>query len=95
MAAVADLARHCGRSPEQIGIEEIRDFLHHLITQRRVAYSTCNQKLSRVRLFFREVLGQRDFQLRVSANRSGRLSPAASKIAERLGGTAHKAARAL
>ena len=39
MAAVADLARHCGRSPEQIGIEEIRDFLHHLITQRRVAFT--------------------------------------------------------
>jgi hypothetical protein len=46
VAAVADLAQHYGRSPERISVEEIRDFLHHLITQRRVAFSTCNQKLA-------------------------------------------------
>jgi len=73
VAAVADLARHFGRSPERISVEEIRDFLHHLITERHVAYSTCNQKLAGIRFFYRWVLGQQDLALRVPAKRSGRL----------------------
>ena len=32
VTAVAQLARHYGRSPDAISVEEIRDFLHHLIT---------------------------------------------------------------
>jgi len=73
VAAVAQLGRFYGRSPEKISLEEIRDFLHHLITVRKVAYSTCNQKLAGIRFFYREVLGRQDVQLRVPAKRSGRL----------------------
>lgn len=73
VTAVAQLAAYYRRSPEEISREEIRDFLHHLITVQKVAYSTCNQKLSGIRFFYREVLGQEDFQLRVPAKRSGRL----------------------
>ena len=39
VTAVAQLARHYGRSPDAIAVEEIRDFLHHLITVRKVAFS--------------------------------------------------------
>jgi site-specific recombinase XerD len=73
VAAVVQLAEHYHRSPEAISIEEIRDFLHHLITVRKVAYSTCNQKVAAIRFFYRHVLGWQDFQLRVPAKRSGRL----------------------
>jgi site-specific recombinase XerD len=80
VAAVAQLARFHGRSPERISREEIRDFLHHLITIQKVAYSTCNQKLAGIRFFYREVLGQQDFQLRVPAKRSGRLPEPLSRV---------------
>lgn len=73
LIAVAQLAQHYGRSPHAITIEEVRDFLHYLITQRKVAFSTCNQKLAGIRFFYRQVLGQEDFCLRVPAKRSGRL----------------------
>ena len=73
VTAVAQLAQHFGRSPDAIAIEEVRDFLHYLITQRKVAFSTCNQKLAGIRFFYRQVLGQEDFCLRVPAKRSGRL----------------------
>jgi site-specific recombinase XerD len=73
VTAVAQLGRFYSRSPEEISLEEIRDFLHHLITVQKVAYSTCNQKLAGIRFFYREVLGKQDFQLRVPAKRSGRL----------------------
>ncbi len=32
VTAVAQLGRYYGRSPEKISLEEVRDFLHHLIT---------------------------------------------------------------
>jgi integrase/recombinase XerD len=73
VAAVAQLAGYYHRSPDAISVEEVRDFLHYLITQRKVAYSTCNQRLAGIGFFYREVLGQRDFSLRVPAKRSGRL----------------------
>jgi type I site-specific restriction endonuclease len=68
VTAVAQLARHYGRSPDAIAIEEVRDFLHYLITQRKVAFSTCNQKLAGIRFFHRQVLGHEAFCLRVPAN---------------------------
>jgi site-specific recombinase XerD len=73
VTAVAQLAQHYGRAPDRISVEEIRDFLHHLITERKLAFSSCNQKLGGIRFFYRHVLGQNDLQLRVPAKRSGRL----------------------
>ena len=73
VAAVAQLAMHYRRSPEQITVEEIRDFLHYLITERRLAFQSCNQKLAGIRFFYKHVLGRGDFDLRVPAKRSGRL----------------------
>jgi len=71
--AVAQLAAHYGRSPDRISLEEVRDFLHHLITERKLAFSSCNQKLAGIRFFYRQVLRQEEFDLRVPAKRSGKL----------------------
>ena len=97
VTAVAQLGQFYGRSPEKISLEEIRDFLHHLITVEKVAYSTCNQKLAGIRFFYREVLGQQDFQLRVPAKRSGRLPEPLSRgqIARLLDATSNTKHRVL
>jgi integrase/recombinase XerD len=85
VAAVVQLSQHYHRSPDRISVEEIRDFLHYLITERKVAFSTCNQKLAGLRFFYREVLGQPDLALRVPAKRSGRLpEPLSQSEVERL-----------
>ena len=73
VAAVAQLAMHYNRSPEKISIEEIRDFIHHLIVIRKLAYSTVNQKLAGIRFFWHQVLRREKLDLRVPAKRSGRL----------------------
>lgn len=73
VAAVAQLAEHYGRGPDRISLEEIRSFLHHLIAERKLAFSSVNQKLAGIRFFFEKVLGQDALQLRVPAKRSGRL----------------------
>jgi site-specific recombinase XerD len=74
--AVTQLAGHYGRAPDRLTVEEIRDFLHHLIVDKKLAYSSVNQKLAGIRFFWREVLRRKDFDLRVPAKRSGRLPQA-------------------
>ncbi len=73
VTAVAQLARHYGRSPDCVTIEEVRSFLHHLITERKLAFSSCNQKLAGIRFLYRHVLGREEVNLRVPAKRSGKL----------------------
>jgi len=73
VTAVAQLARHYGRSPDRISLEQVRRFLHHLIAERKLAFSSCNQKLAGIRFFYRHVLGQKKLDLRVPAKRSGKL----------------------
>jgi len=85
VTAVAQLAGHYGRSPDRITLEEVRDFLHHLIAERKLAFSSCNQKLAGIRFFYRQVLGQERFDLRVPAKRSGKLpEPLGRREVERL-----------
>jgi integrase/recombinase XerD len=73
VTAVAQLAQYYRRSPDQISLDEIRGFLHHLITVRKLATSTCNQRIAAFNFFYRHVLGRVDFQLNVPLKRSGRL----------------------
>lgn len=70
--AVEELARYYGRSPDQISREEVRSYLHYLITQRKLAYSSCNCKIVAINFFYREVLG-RELDLKVSMKKEGRL----------------------
>ena len=73
VSAVEQLAAHFHRSPDKIAVEEIRDYVHYLVTERKLAFSSCNQKLAGLKFFYRQVLGREDFDLRVPAKRSGRL----------------------
>lgn len=73
VSAVADLAGHFHRSPDKIAVEEIRDYVHYLVTERKLAYSSCNQRLAGLKFFYRQVLGREEFDLRVPAKRSRRL----------------------
>lgn len=70
---VRQLAEHYGRSPDRISRDEIRDYLHYLIVHRKLATGSVNVKLAAIGFLFREVLGQRDFDLRVPHRRTGKL----------------------
>ena len=43
IAAVAGLAKFYGRSPAQLPPDQIRAYLHHLLVERHLAWSSCNQ----------------------------------------------------
>lgn len=63
VAAVAQFAKHFGRSPEVLGPEEIRAYQLHLITERKVSWSTFNIAVCSLRFLYRVTL-QRDFDVR-------------------------------
>ena len=71
--AVSQLARHYNRSPETISRDEVRDFIHHLITDRKLAFSSINQKLAAIQFFYQHVLGEPRFDLKIPRKRSGYL----------------------
>jgi integrase/recombinase XerD len=74
VAAVAGLAQHCRRSPEVLTLEDVRSYLHHLLTERQLAQGTCNLRAAAITFLYREVLGQEAFHLRgVRRKHSGKL----------------------
>ena len=85
--AVSQLALYFGRSPDKLTFEQVRQFVHHMITERKLASSTVNLRLSGIRFFYRRVLGDKTFDLRVERKSSGRLpEPLSRKEIERLFG---------
>jgi len=88
--AVSNLAAHYGRSPDKLSVDQIRDYFHHLIAQRKLSFSTCNQILAGIRFFHRYVLDQPNLDLRVPAKRSSRLpEPLSRQEVTRLLAAAH------
>ena len=56
--AVARLARHYHRSPEQLSPPEIEAYLLHLVKDRKLSYSSVNHAASASRFLFETVLGR-------------------------------------
>jgi len=54
---VANFARYFGKSPELLGVEEIRQYQVYLVEQRKVSWSTFNQAVCALRFFYRHTLG--------------------------------------
>jgi integrase/recombinase XerD len=57
LRAMAGLATYYGRSPDQLTSDEIRAYLHHLLVERQLAWSTCNVAAAAIRFFYVDALG--------------------------------------
>jgi integrase/recombinase XerD len=73
VGAIRGLARHYGRSPDQLSREELRSYLHHLLVERKLAQGTCNLQAAAINFFYRKVLGLANLDLGVRRKRSGKL----------------------
>ncbi|MBL0353467.1 MAG: site-specific integrase [Dechloromonas sp.] len=60
LACVSGLAKHYGRSPDTLDAAAIQGYLLHLISERKLAYSSVNQAVCAIRFLFAVVLGQRE-----------------------------------
>src|SRR5215475_13131489 len=57
VTAVADLAKFYQCSPDRLSPEQIRTYLHHLLVERRLAWSSCNQAAAGLQFFYTKTLG--------------------------------------
>ena len=90
--AVSQLAAHFKQSPDELDQEQVRQFVHHMITVRKLASSTVNLRLAAIRFFYRRVLGDKTFDLRIERKSSGRLpEPLSRKEIEKLFGVTRNA----
>ena len=70
---VRDLAKHYRCSPDRLTVEQVRQYVHYLLTERKLSSSSCNLALAAFKFFYRKVLGNEQFKLKVRYKRSGRL----------------------
>ena len=63
VAAVAGLAKFYWCSPEQLSPEQIRAYLHHLLVERQLAWSSCHQVACGLQFFYIKTLGWEPFHL--------------------------------
>jgi integrase/recombinase XerD len=55
---VACFAKHFGRSPEQLGVEEVRAYQVYLVQEKKSSWSRFNQAVCALRFLYRVTLGQ-------------------------------------
>ena len=56
LSAITKLAQYYRRSPDQINEKEVHDYLRYEMNERKLAWSTINQKANGMVFFYREVL---------------------------------------
>jgi site-specific recombinase XerD len=75
IAAVARLAQHYRRSPDQITDDEVQTYLAHLIHDRKLSWSTCSQAANAFRFLYHVTLGPPGPSLLCRCPSSPRSSP--------------------
>ena len=72
--AVAKFSRHCGRSPDRLGLEDVRAYQLYLIAQQR-SWSHINQVVCALRFFYGITLGRSDANEQIVAAREPQRLP--------------------
>ena len=56
LACMKNIAMHFGKSPAELGDEEIRGYLHHLIEERKTSQAVISQSYSALKFFFEKTI---------------------------------------
>ncbi len=75
VSAVAQLARHYGRSPDGLDAAQVQAWLVHRIRERRLSYETIRQAVCAIRFLFMTVLGRPDEALSIPYPRTPQRQP--------------------
>jgi len=73
--AVTKLAQYYKRPPDQLDKEQIRSYLLHLITERKLSPNTMTMLISGLRFFYNETLGWDETKLFIPPRRKSSLLP--------------------
>ncbi len=72
--AVAKFSRYCGHSPDQLGLDDVRDFQVHLVAK-GVSWGALNQTVCALRFFYGVTLGEATVPERIPYARTPRKLP--------------------
>jgi site-specific recombinase XerD len=75
LAAVKGLARHYGKSPEQITRDEIERYLLYIRDERGLAFGTCNQIVNALYFFYKHTLEDPDRMAAIPLRKSRKHLP--------------------
>jgi len=87
LACIFALAKHTRRSPDSLDAAAIQAYLLHLITEKKLAYSSVNQAVCAIRFLFAVVLGQEKFAYEVPMAKVPKRLPQILTREERSGST--------
>jgi integrase/recombinase XerD len=73
--AVAALAQHYHRSPDQLTAGQVQEYIHYLLTERRFSWSTVNVHSSAIRFFYGVTLGRSDISAAIPPRKTPRKLP--------------------
>ena len=79
---VACFVRYVGHGAERVESEEIRGYLHHLLSERQLSQATVSQAYSALRLFYEQILGQTWEEQKIPRARQRRKLPVVLSPAE-------------
>jgi len=75
LGAVAGLAKHYRQRPDRISVQEVQNYLLHLIEDRKLAWSSCNIVAQGLRFFYRVTLKRSEAQFAVPRARQPQKLP--------------------
>ncbi len=65
VSRVSTFARHLGRSPQDLGRDDVRAYLLQLVQKKKVSWSVYNQTLAALRFLYEITLGRKDVLERI------------------------------
>jgi site-specific recombinase XerD len=75
LAAVRGLAKHYRRPPDRITAEEVQTYLAHMVTHRKLAWSSCNVAVSAFRFLYHVTLGHDAIEFEVPGTKQPQRIP--------------------
>jgi site-specific recombinase XerD len=82
VGAVAGMAAYYHCSPDRLDNKQVQEYLRHLIEDRKLAWSTCNVKLSGLVCFYRGFLKRDEFWISIPPRPRMRQLPTILSVAE-------------
>lgn len=82
LRAVIGLVKHYKVSPDQINEKEVHQYLHYLLYERKLSWSTCDQCASGLEFFYRVTLGRSAAQFGLPRRRHGQRLPDILSVVE-------------
>jgi len=82
VSRVASFARHFGRSPEDLGRDDVRAYLLHLVREKHVCWSTYNQTVAGLRFLYEVTLGRQGVLVRIACPKQPKKLPVVLSLDE-------------